>query len=123
MNASILSPWTTADVNGSPANVPQLHVDYPGIAWTDATGQPAQNLPTDPNFVLLDCQLEQSVLDAIKTNPDYEIVRQTGEANQLPEARLNRLRGKMPGLVFKGREWATVRLDLRSYLKHRPKQT
>jgi len=57
---------------------PQVAVDYlygsPG-AWEchDATGQPAANIPTDPNLFNVIVVCDAAVADAIEADPNYVV--------------------------------------------------
>jgi len=48
-------------------NIPQA----PGDAWTDVTAQPAANLPTAPNVVVIEVTVNAATFAAILAHPDY----------------------------------------------------
>lgn len=124
LTAYILSPWTTADIGEArPANVPQLSVDYPDVDFSDVTGQPAQNLPPDPNYVMLACNLDQRTLNTILNDATYTVVRKSGDVGTIvPQATRTQILNRLAGLSLESGEWAHVRQRLAAYLKARPKR-
>lgn len=124
LTAYILSPWTTADIGtGQTGNVPQIMVDYPEVDFTDETGQPAQNLPPDPNYVLLACRMDQRTLNTILNDATYTVVRKSGDVGTIvPQATRTQILNRLAGLSLESGEWAHVRQRLVVYLKARPKR-
>ena len=62
------TPLHPTDPNSTLANVPKIHLDHPGIWWTDSTGQPGANLAPEPNVVLVDIQATEEKMARIRAD-------------------------------------------------------
>ena len=69
--AEILSPWIV-ETNGQKSI--QLSRDYAGLTGSDVTGQPAANIPPDPNLVVVGIECEATVLEAIERDAVYRVL-------------------------------------------------
>jgi hypothetical protein len=77
----VVTAWV-ADAEG---NRPQLADDYPGVSWSDVTGQPVTAITPEPNlFSVAITWASQADMDAIAADANYlvlwseEIVDETG---------------------------------------------
>ena len=73
MRARILTPWTGAGTTANP-NRPLVADLYPLLSWVDATGQPAAELPPDPNLLAIEAQLMQGVLASIEADTRFYVL-------------------------------------------------
>ena len=75
IRAQVITRWLhTVDAAGAPHNDPAIESDVTfgeGDGWTDATGQPAANLPTSPNLLVVECVVSDATFAAILAHPDY----------------------------------------------------
>ena len=74
-HAQIITRWVqSTDANGQIHNDPAIFADVApqlGDAWADVTGQPAANLPTSPNLLVVECVVSDATFAAILAHPDY----------------------------------------------------
>lgn len=76
IHAQIITHWVTGAMpDGTPVNAPALFaVDVTQTSadsLSDATGQPAQNIPTAPNLLVVECVVSDATFAAILAHPDY----------------------------------------------------
>ena len=55
-------------------NTPAVTLAYPFIKWTDVTGQPSENIPSQPNQYQIQLEAETVDMDAIEADPAFQIM-------------------------------------------------
>ena len=54
---------------------PQFANDYPSlISWRDVTAQPTEQMPTEPNLLIIEAILTGPTLDELEADPTYQIL-------------------------------------------------
>lgn len=73
--AFITTAWIEVeDDDGQLINTPAVTLAYPFIKWTDITGQPSENIPTQPNQYNIELHAETVDMDAIAADPAFQIL-------------------------------------------------
>ena len=68
--AEIVTPRVVVDG----VNVAKVSQDYAHLFGADVTGQPARNIPTDPNLLVVRVLCEADVLEAIEADGEYLVL-------------------------------------------------
>jgi hypothetical protein len=71
--AHVVGPWAGTGAKPTPYR-PQLAIDYALLKYSDATGQPAQNLVPSPNLFTADITCTDAVMAAILADANYSVV-------------------------------------------------
>jgi hypothetical protein len=69
-----LSPWADVGVAGHPRYRPAIVDAYSLTDWSDITGQPMENLPTEPNLMVLRVTCDEVTADRIESDGVYPIL-------------------------------------------------
>jgi hypothetical protein len=70
---ALVTSWAGQGSQADPFR-PQLAVDYPGVAWSDVSGQYAGRLPPAPNSLVVEARLDQADYQALLSNADYHVL-------------------------------------------------
>ncbi|HYV40103.1 MAG TPA: hypothetical protein VE988_30735 [Gemmataceae bacterium] len=68
--AIVQSPWIGMGSRQNPYR-PQLHDDFPGLKWSDATGLPVAQIAQGGAVGNIQVTCTDAVLNAIKAHPRY----------------------------------------------------
>lgn len=71
IRGEILSLWS--DVSGNQLH-PVTKFNKDGTEFTDATGQPDENIPPSPNLCVFAFQCDEATLTAMESDPEIEIL-------------------------------------------------
>ena len=71
--AQVVTEWVPARGPGT-RNHPKVVDEYDVTGWSDQTGQPADNIPTQPNEYTIEIEAEERVVNSIARDPDYEVL-------------------------------------------------
>ena len=140
--AEIITPWTEREFGNELGAAPELDASYQLVQWSDVTAQAAESIPPDPNLLVVDAVLEESVLANIRADSRYHClwaVSLDGPSpgaedpdQRMPEQHLGRLRDflSQSGLTAVGIDEAVgpdaartrrqFAQHLKSWLKTRP---
>lgn len=69
--AEVITPMTGAGETNKDCFRPLICDRYPLSYWEDTTGQPAQNLPTEPNMFIVLIKCEAKVLEKIENDDEF----------------------------------------------------
>ena len=72
--AQVIGPWNQDTAGAEPVNRPQITLDYDLHSFIDVTGQPSENIPTDPNMSVFWIVCDAATLAAIDADADYHIL-------------------------------------------------
>lgn len=73
MRAEILTPWAGTGTQENPYR-PLLIDDHEVVLYRDTTGQVAENIRPDPNLLIIEIVCDDLVLDAVESDPKYEVL-------------------------------------------------
>ena len=74
MKAQVITPWAGDGSSIENANRPKVADDHNIQTWTDVTGQPSANLQPNPNMYIVEITCDQTTLDAIESDNNYEVL-------------------------------------------------
>lgn len=77
IGAIIVTDWVVSEAEskvGRPYFQPRIVAEYPDIEMQDITGQPGENIPTQPNLVAVAVVVSQGQLEEISISDNYEIL-------------------------------------------------
>lgn len=74
MRFQVITPWVQKSFEGTSENVPAISEDYSIKNWSDVTGQPSGNLPTNPNAYVLECIADDAVFAQIEADTNYYVL-------------------------------------------------
>jgi hypothetical protein len=76
--AEVLCEWSGDGLSRATANRPRILDDYPQdvypYKYEDVTGQETAQLTPDPNLFVIGITCEQTLLDLLEADPDYEVL-------------------------------------------------
>lgn len=70
----VLTPWVQKQTVDGKENVPGISEDYKIKNWSDVTGQPSANIPTNPNAYVLECIADDAVFAQIEADANYYVL-------------------------------------------------
>ena len=71
--AEILTNWIGSGIDGD-THRPAIGDDYQLKSWSDVTGQPAENLPTNPNLYAVRVVCDEAVMADIQADANYQVI-------------------------------------------------
>ncbi len=73
MIARIITPWTEVEGGNSPL-LNDVLIGRTGWCWTDVTGQPGKNIPTDPNLYVVEIECDAETLAVIAADSRFLVL-------------------------------------------------
>lgn len=144
ITAQILTRWTqTVGDSGVLANTPAIFADVTaqeGDSWFDATAQPSANIPPSPNVLIVEVNVDDATLAAIKAHAQYgnAAVLWEGDPSRSPVVTTNQYNAlvtflankfnatetqvrNLLGATANGRTRVDIANQIIGYLRDRPK--
>lgn len=77
----ILTPWQEEVVDGEIYRWPLVTGAYALAQWSDITAQPAANLPTQPNLLIIRTAAEDTILSQISADSRFWVIDRAERPN------------------------------------------
>lgn len=70
----VITKWLGTGQRGVDPFRPELEDVFPGLNWTDVTGQSSANLPTLPNALIVEVICDEATRDALEADSKFYVL-------------------------------------------------